>query len=211
MGSRPVYVVASINELTAGLLSGRPADCAATVFAAGRPIELDLQKPPIVLIVAGESVEEMLTLAADIRRRDDPLAHAPIIAMGEPVAPDALIDGWVPLVPMPSDWQHLLDAWAPVDDTTLDRLGGIFGRTEIETLALRFRDLLVDALAIQHPADRVGIAHRIAGMAGTLGFAALSAAWNAAGDHTDAATHRLTRATIHALSLRAARAPRAAA
>lgn len=56
-------------------------------------------------------------------------------------------------------------------------LGEIFGKEEIARLVDRFRDQLADALSALDAGEAEAQAHRIAGVAGTLGFGEVSASW----------------------------------
>ncbi|MBW6527076.1 hypothetical protein KZ813_09525 [Sphingomonas sp. RHCKR7] len=60
---------------------------------------------------------------------------------------------------------------------TLDRLESSFGAAEIESLLGRFGVMLAAVRAERDPTALAGMAHRVAGIAGTLGFAALGRLW----------------------------------
>lgn len=70
--------------------------------------------------------------------------------------------------------ESMLARWAPVPLTdSTNRIVATFGETAIAPMLARFADLLSEGLA-----DFDGrTAHRIAGVAGTLGFAPLGAMW----------------------------------
>lgn len=67
------------------------------------------------------------------------------------------------------------------------RLQSAFGETTIRPLLAQLADLLDEALAAD---DDVDLAHRIAGISGSLGFASLSEAWLAASNAETGADER---------------------
>ena len=122
---------------------------------------------------------------AAIRGREGAEASVPIIAFTTTrVADVALLhaDGFDGLLPKPCTPDELTATaarWRPdgaVD--VLDRLEEGLGVAEIGAMTLRFRDLLMKAIvALDGEDDMAGLAHRVAGIAGTLGFAAVGHAW----------------------------------
>lgn len=66
------------------------------------------------------------------------------------------------------------------------RLAALFGEAEILAMLGRFRDQLADALtAPDGPGERRSRAHRVAGIAGTLGFPEVSRIWLAVSEGED--------------------------
>ena len=118
-------------------------------------------------------------------------AVVPIIAFttlspadGERHFLDRGFDGWLAKPFGASAFHATLDGWlggaAIVDSagSPEQRLGRLLGDDAARDLLGRFRAGLSDAIAeIEAGADARPLGHRIGGLAGTLGFATLSAAW----------------------------------
>lgn len=133
-------------------------------------------------------------MAAAIRTTNDRNRHIPILAftaLRQPGVADVVraagMDG---LITKPFTAASLIDAvtpWRPSPEIPGARLATIFGKAEIEALLDRLRGQLTEALsAIDRPGDRERIAHKLAGVAGTLGFPDVSRPWLAVseGDET---------------------------
>jgi CheY-like chemotaxis protein len=101
--------------------------------------------------------------------------------------------------------------WPDGAGAAIDRLAAVFGPAEIDGLLGRLADQLADALrlTIADP-DLRGTAHRLAGLSGTLGFAALSHEWLAVSEGDDSALDAARVATRKALAGLAAREASAA-
>ncbi len=93
-----------------------------------------------------------------------------------------------------AEWSH--DARL----ATIDRLGATFGTAPVAGLLRGLREMLTAALLTREPARRAAEAHRIAGLAGTLGFAALGRHWLHVADHEPILSEATRRATVHALA-----------
>jgi hypothetical protein len=93
-----------------------------------------------------------------------------------------------------ADWCH--DARL----ATLDRLADTFGAAPIAQLLNGFRHTLEEALATRDTATLAAQAHRIAGLAGTLGFAALGRHWQRVAEHAPPPSAATLLATAHALA-----------
>lgn len=93
-----------------------------------------------------------------------------------------------------ADWSH--DARL----ATLDRLADTFGTAPVAQLLNGFRHKLEEALAIRDTATLPAEAHRIAGLAGTLGFAALGRHWQRVAEHARPPSAATLLATAHALA-----------
>jgi hypothetical protein len=82
----------------------------------------------------------------------------------------------------------------------LDRLAAAFGAEPVRDLTERFAAMLDEALLLLVDGRGAVIAHRVAGLAGTLGFAAASRAWLALvegdGNAGGAATQESRRALV---------------
>lgn len=93
-----------------------------------------------------------------------------------------------------ADWCH---------DTrlaTLDRLAETFGAAPVAQLLNGLRHTLEEALAARDTATLAAEAHRIAGLAGTLGFAALGRHWQRVAEHSRPPSAATLLATAHALA-----------
>lgn len=117
-----------------------------------------------------------------IRGGPAPLASVPILAYTMMRLDDAEIralgmDGRVPKPCTPEVLAAAAAHWRPDCETAgAHRLAEVFGVAELASLVARFRAQLADAV-VKLDAGDVTAAHRIAGVAGTLGFAAVSASW----------------------------------
>ena len=165
-------------------------------------------RPAMIVCDNGADRVAVEQSARIVRARPDVVAYAPILAVGSPSAAASGrasdgIDRWLAPDTSGDALHDILTSWRPLENPTLDRLFGVFGREEITSLTLGFRDLLIAAMDGVATARTDGIAHRVAGMAGTLGFASLSACWNAFDDagHDHDRVMRETRLAIYAIGL----------
>jgi hypothetical protein len=92
-----------------------------------------------------------------------------------------------------ADWLHAERL------AVLARLATAFGAANVATLTGGLRGLLVTALAERDDDALAGQAHRIAGLAGTLGFARLGRQWLRVADAERPITLATRRATDHAI------------
>lgn len=90
-------------------------------------------------------------------------------------------------------------------DAALDRLEGVFGAEPIRSLCAGLVETLEQALAALDRGEAAGIAHRVAGSAGTLGFASTSRAWQAVSEGDRSADEAARTETRRALSTLAER------
>lgn len=88
----------------------------------------------------------------------------------------------------------------PAPLAVLDRLAGAFGEAAIAGLLHGLRDLLERASRNDDHAALADEAHRIAGLAGTLGFTALGQHWLCVADGRGAVTDVTLIATRQALT-----------
>jgi hypothetical protein len=87
-------------------------------------------------------------------------------------------DGAVAAEAMPEVLADALADWhRDATLATLDRLEASFGAAEVAALVKRFGAMLAAARDERDPAALADMAHRVAGIAGTLGFAALGRLW----------------------------------
>lgn len=118
-----------------------------------------------------------------IRAAPPPHGMVPILAFTSLGLTDDMVrtrgmDGWIPK-PCPDD--VLIQAaarWRPDGQMAqAERLAVAFGADEIAALVRSFRDQLADAIDRLDGSDQSFLAHRIAGVAGTLGFTEVSSSW----------------------------------
>jgi two-component system OmpR family response regulator len=109
---------------------------------------------------------------------------------GKPISAPALIERLEPWWPLPVS-------------AVRTRLVATFGDVEIAALNTSLRAQLADALERIDDPDVAPLAHRIAGVAGTLGFMDVHEAWLALSEGEDGARDRAlstARRTLHALA-----------
>lgn len=87
----------------------------------------------------------------------------------------------------------------------LDRLEASFGRKPVHALLRGLAEQLDAAMKSLDQGEAAPAAHRIAGVAGTLGFAALGRAWLSLSEGEDAAREPARAETLAALSIVASR------
>jgi len=83
---------------------------------------------------------------------------------------------------------------------TIERLDATFGTAAVTRLLQGLRRALEAVLDAPYDARLAAEAHRIAGLAGTLGFAALGRHWLRVAEHRQAPDAATRRATAHALA-----------
>jgi hypothetical protein len=126
---------------------------------------------------ATETPPDLLVMATEDRAERPPAQRGVvIIAVGVPAASDADIEADVPdalgTVLAAEDRARP----TPLGDDTR-RLIAVYGATAIAPMLASFADLLDEALAALSCSDAAATAHRVAGVAGTLGFGALGRRW----------------------------------
>lgn len=131
-----------------------------------------------------------------IRAGDGPNAATPILAFTAVPPGDAIergraagMDGHIAKPFTPETLLAAITPWRPSGaPSPAASLVSIFGEAEIAGLLARFRNQLVDALAVDEPAaERRARAHKIAGISGTLGFVEVSQAWLAVSEGDESA------------------------
>lgn len=117
-----------------------------------------------------------------IRAEPSPLASVPILAYtslkldhGQILARG--MDGRLPKPCAPDMLRDAIAPWRPSAELPGQRLADLFGADQMDALVSRFRDQLIEALALFDVAGEAAAAHRIAGVAGTLGFSNVSDSW----------------------------------
>jgi len=108
-------------------------------------------------------------------------------AVAAEALPEALADAL-------ADWQR--DATL----ATLDRLEASFGVAEVTALVQRFGAMLAAARDERDPAALADMAHRVAGIAGTLGFAALGRLWLRFSEGDTGLADSARRSAAHAIA-----------
>lgn len=87
-----------------------------------------------------------------------------------------LLDGHLASPVSATTLHATLALWCPAQRlATRDRLRNAFGIDQVEALLASFRALLTEAIAAD--ATRFDLAHRVAGIAGTLGFVDVGRTW----------------------------------
>jgi len=134
-----------------------------------------------------------------IRESAPPLSSVPILVYSAMTLTEADIrargmDGRVPKPFAPDELIAAIQPWLPDDPLAgACRLAGVFGEDEMRRLIGGLREQLAAALARLDDAGDTGAAHRIAGVAGTLGFAAVSASWLALSTGDESAREQARR------------------
>lgn len=117
-----------------------------------------------------------------IRADPPPLCSVPVLAYSVLAFDDDEIrqmgmDGCVAKPCSPDALVATANHWRPADETAgVHRLVNVFGEAELVQIVAHFRNELVEAIVELDACSTVS-AHRIAGIAGTLGFDAVSASW----------------------------------
>ena len=159
-----------------------PPDVALVAIVRGTP------SPGRVRSLSDSPYLPVLALAPDdwIERHDwRALGYDGAVA-GE-AAPEALADA--------------LAAWhRDATLATLDRLEASFGVAEVVALVDRFGAMLAGARDERDPAALAHMAHRVAGIAGTLGFAALGRLWLRFSEGETGLADSARRAAAHAIA-----------
>lgn len=189
------HMIAGAILTTAGWQVDRANDGhAAIAMSANRRyalILMDLQMPGLGGFAA----------AAAIRSGGGASAAAPILAFTATRRTACLaqlrasrMDGHVAKPFTPETLRAAAEPWRPSDmPPPLAKLAAIFGAAGIATLLHGFRGQLEEALAVDDAQPYPG-AHRLAGIAGTLGFPEISRQWLAVseGDGTASAEARIS-------------------
>ncbi|MBY9064803.1 hypothetical protein K7957_17840 [Sphingomonas yunnanensis] len=160
------------HVLTTSIAGWQVWDCASDPVPSGRQVDAalvaitrDTSPPACLRALADAPSLPVLALAPDdwIKRKDwRVLGYDGAVATGASV--DALADAL-------ADWHR--DATLE----TLARLEASFGIAEVTSLVERFGAMLATVRDERDPAALADMAHRVAGIAGTLGFAALGRLW----------------------------------
>lgn len=171
------------------VVGGTPADRALVAYALQRKTIrsvacLDAQyvinvadpPPSLILLIAPP---DPAALARNIRAVGGWRESVPILACArQPIAIPAGCDGALPVDVSPDALELLVDDWMPPDPLAgARRLEAQFGQDKIAALVERLRRELAEAVRLLDDSGAFYHAHTIAGVAGTLGFGAVSEAW----------------------------------
>ncbi len=138
------------------------------------------QRPDLVILDINMPVLDGWQAAAAIRGSSGAAAGVPIIAftslrIGEDELRRRGFDGCLAKPCEPAHLVQEVARWRPGDELGgVERLANVFAPAELDALIARLRDQLAEAIA---GAPDSATAHRIAGAAGTLGFAQVSESW----------------------------------
>lgn len=157
-----------------------------------------LELPALVLFAA-----DLPALMVDEVRRTSGAASVAVTASD--LVP-AHCDDHVPATADQDVFAALARQWQPRQlGAATERLSAVFGNDAIAPMLVSFADLLEEGLHSIDQSDARDLAHRIAGIAGTLGFAELSRGWLAIseGDRSGARVSRhATRIAIGSIRRR---------
>lgn len=165
--------------------------------------------PDLLLLASAGVAQDDRRLVRQVRAKPWPLASVPLLGLSMRTSDAAVLRrcGLDAIVPEPQDPAALaamIVPWNPLGVTAgVGRLATVFGASEIDALVARFETLLASAVAALDQRVDPAIAHRIAGIAGTLGFERVGESWLALseGDVTvrdDA--RRTARVALHAIA-----------
>lgn len=188
-------------------VSGALAEVGAIAALHGWPLRSTA--PPAAIAAAAD---DLLLHAADIAAPEETnrllsTGNAPVVAVASAAwiaATDWRRRGYVAAVDrqrLATDLPVVVAEWSHAARlATIDRLRAAFGTTPVAGLLRGLREMLTAALLTREPAGRAAEAHRIAGLAGTLGFTALGRHWLHVADHDPVPSEATRRATVHALA-----------
>ncbi|MFS0771714.1 hypothetical protein [Sphingomonas sp. 1P08PE] len=129
---------------------------------------------PALILRGGGNVPAIDVLRAHAAVRDAPIVAWVAAAQATPADVDDVLDKAAGAAGI----KALAQRWRPDDPSaTLDGLEAALGADEIGEMIGRLRAQLTAALAALATTDHPAEAHRIAGIAGMLGFGQLGAAW----------------------------------
>lgn len=152
----------------------------ASVLAAARA-----HQPELILLddrLSGPS-SDLASAVAALRAAGRAVRNTPILAYTQAAAcvDEVASDGLDGRIAKPAPAAALVAAvavWRPGDELAgAHRLIATFGEGAIAPLVARFQEQLTDALAALGTTLSADALHRIAGVAGTLGFASVGASW----------------------------------
>ena len=172
-----LYLVTHSTGLP-GTLSGFTSQSSVERFDFTTRIDVRGRGSPVAIVIDAEDRTTIDAKVREIRSRDDALAQVPIVVVADIPPPTGRaydgIDQFLPASSTTNEIARTLAVWSFDDNAVLDRLIACFGRSEMDAMFAGFRQALADVIGDIRGADMTVRAHQIAGVAGTLGFTALS-------------------------------------
>ena len=185
-----------IEHIACAMLDARLAAAGWRHVAAGGPDDVHLlaagHLPSLIVLGPDGGCGAFESTVAALRAADGPLAAIPLIvilpSMGLQPGAESAADA---SIARPATADALVAAIAPWHPAGLlagvRRLEAHFGRDAIAAMITGFRQQLAKAIERHGRSRDAGLAHRIAGLAGTLGFAAVGASWLALSEGDESA------------------------
>lgn len=168
---------------------------------------LTAELPALVLLDLQMAGMTGLEVAEAIRALGGDAARVPVVAFTTVrlTDPQLLIDkGFDALLAKPCTPDELIAAaarWLPTAALAgPTRLEAVFGAQELDRLLAGFRDELATAVDLLDAPEGAERAHRVAGIAGTLGFPEVSASWLDVSEGDVSAIPRARRDALRALA-----------
>ncbi len=194
---------------------GRPITCVSGGYAALNAVD-SAEYALILMDIEMPDIDGYRTCQM-IRARGGWTTICPIIAFtslkpaaGEDHFISAGLDGYLPKPFAMADIAAVARRWLGVRESADeaakpgDRLAAFLGQEAAGHMIERFHAAIEEAMeAIDGGADAAPLGHRIGGLAGTLGFSALSTAWLTLQDGDDASWPTVRALTREALARRA--------
>ena len=187
-GVIPVLIILSENRTllksAQAMLSGMGWGC----VAVGRIADLLLavtEHCPAVILIDGGSPDAAAAIGA-VRELPTPARGTPIVTVGKALELLAAVAGHLDLPLEPQALREMLEQWAgPIDDHALRavpfspryRLIRLVGFAAAEGMLRRFEAELAAAVACAETDPAQVPAHRLAGVAGLVGYEDLGALW----------------------------------
>lgn len=182
----PAYlgIVSALLERRGGVVEHASDRAAALAAAQSKSYDL-------ILVDINMAGDDGYRVVSELRQAVEWARLAPILAFtaqhltgGERHYIDAGFDGWLPKPFQAAELIVTLRHWlgadriGPIDDRSDDRLAALLGEDGARAMIDRFHASLADAVTeVDAGGDRGAVGHRLGGLAGTLGFPVLSAAW----------------------------------
>ena len=168
---------------------GGRVDCASDT--AGALTAVATKRYDLILVDINMGEEDGYRTVAEMRRGAEWARTVPILAFttthlagGERHYIDAGFDGWLPKPFRAAELNATLRYWIGADlvgriaGPPASKLAELLGSDAAAAMVDRFHASLADGIAdLDAGGDKRAVGHRLGGLAGTLGFPVLSAAW----------------------------------
>ncbi|WP_238147242.1 response regulator [Rhizorhabdus dicambivorans] len=189
---------AAYHAMVSALLGGRGVEVAAVADSDEALAAVMRQRFALILLDIQLGADDGRELVGSLRRMRPWLADCPIVAFttmrpaaGESYFIDRGFDGWLPKPFKAADLIALARRWLGADRvgelSEESPLAKLLGEEAAASMIERLHVHLSEAVAeIDGGADPRPVGHRVGGLAGTLGFPALSAAWLSLQDNSAA-------------------------